>query len=318
MRRLFASNRGDAEKFLVVILGAVFVFGGVFALWRWSAGARSKPPVLERASPPSAPRAKSSADRGEVRRARAAEPTAPPQLSPEQKAARIDKINRDYDEIRTKTAADYSAAAGAFPGGLNAFLRQLALLEREKRADLASFLSPSELEEIERRETTAGQLVQRLLGSSEATEEQRRAVFRLQRAYEDKFALTFDVAAPALLQRESARQAMQEQIHAVLGTPLFGLWLQGEASDYPQLVKFAATHGLLPDAPLHLWRARNEYTLKRLELHAENVARGLPEGQMRAAQAALLQQTEGRVLAIVGQGAMSAARAEVLGWLPRK
>jgi hypothetical protein len=48
----------------------------------------------------------------------------------------IARIESDYDEIRAKAAADYAAAGKAFPGGLNAFLRQLALLEREKGADL--------------------------------------------------------------------------------------------------------------------------------------------------------------------------------------
>ena len=49
-------------------------------------------------------------------------------------AARIEKIRRDYEEIRTKMSADFSAAGDKFPGGLNAFLKQLALLEQIGRA----------------------------------------------------------------------------------------------------------------------------------------------------------------------------------------
>jgi len=48
-------------------------------------------------------------------------------LSPE-KAARVEQIKRDYDDVRTKAAAEYSAAGRDFPGGLNGFLRQLTLL----------------------------------------------------------------------------------------------------------------------------------------------------------------------------------------------
>ncbi len=96
------------------------------------------------------------------------------------RAASADKIRRDYDEITKKISAEYAAAGDTFPGGLNAYLRQLALLQREKHADLAALLTPRELEDLEMRDTNAGQSVQRLLGESAATEEQRRAVFRLE------------------------------------------------------------------------------------------------------------------------------------------
>ena len=318
MKRPFDSRRADAGKFLIVGLGAAFVFAGVFALWWWSSRGGRQPAAVKRPVGQTILRVAAGSAPAGIPRARPPEPPAPPTLSPGEKAARVEKINRDYDEIRTKASADYSAAGPSFPGGLNAFLRQLALLEFEKRADLAAVLSPSELEDLEWRETTAGQLVQKLLGDTPATETQRRAVFRLQRAFEEKFALTFDVAPAALLQRETARHTLQEQIHAVLGDALFAAWLQGEGGDYAQFVKFAAVQGLPAEAPLQLWRAKNEYTLQRLELHAQNTERRLPAEQMRAAQAALTQQTEARILAIVGQGAMPAARAEVLSWLPRK
>lgn len=321
MKRPFVSTRGDAGKFLIVGLGAVFLFAVVCALWWWSARGRLEPavarPALTKPATPSRPDAAAEGAAAR-RRARPPEPPAPRSVSAEEKAARIEKINRDYDEIRAKSSADFSAAGASFPGGLNAFLRQLALLEREKRADLAAVLSPPELEDFELRETTAGQLVQKLLGETGATEEQRRAVFRLQRDFEDKFALTFELAPAALLQREASRHATQERIHAVLGDTLFGAWLQGEGGDYAQFAKFAAAQGLPPEAPLQLWRARNEFTLKRLELLAQHTERAQPAEQLRAAQAALAQQTEARVLSIVGQGAMPVARAEVLGWLPRK
>ena len=73
-------------------------------------------------------------------------------LSPAEKAARVAQIRRDYDEIRAKTSADFAAAGTSYPGGLNAFLRQLALLEREKRRDFAAVLDPGELEDLEMKE----------------------------------------------------------------------------------------------------------------------------------------------------------------------
>jgi hypothetical protein len=242
------------------------------------------------------------------------EPPAGP-LSAAERAARIEKIKRDYEEIRAKASTDYSTAGAGFPGGLNAFLRQLALLEREKRSDFAAILPPQELEDLEMRETTAGQLVQRLLGGTAASEDQRRAVFRLQREFEDRFALTFDVTPAALLEREAERQQTQEKIRGVLGDGLFGAWLAGEGEDYAGFVAFAAKENLSTAMSLELWRAKNDFTLRRLEIAAN---RSLSPDQRTAAQKMAVQQTEIRLMNMIGPGALQAARGEVLRWLPRK
>jgi hypothetical protein len=300
---------------LAATVGALIVAVVVMLVWRREAQSRSEAlqPVPGAAKPMARTSTEVSAELPS--RSRPPEPPAPRGLTAEEKAARIEKIKRDYDEIRTKTSADYTAAGAVFPGGLNAFLRQLALLEREKRADLAAVLSPQELEELEMHETAAGQNVERLLGPTHATVEQRRTVFRLQREFEDKFALTFDLTPRALLEREAARQQVQEQIRAVLGDDLFGSWLFGEGEDYALFVAFAARHNLPPTAPLELRQLKNEYALRRLEL---NAAKNMTEDQRRVARAELARQTEARVMSIIGQNALQAGRKDILSWLPKK
>ncbi len=236
-------------------------------------------------------------------------------LSPAEKTVRIAEIKRDYDDIRAKASMDYTTAGTSFPGGLNAFLRQLALLEREKRLDFAAVLTPRELEDLEFRETNAGQLTQKLLGESAATEEQRRAAFRVQLEFEDRFALTFDTTPPALLERERARCETQEKVRAVLGDDLFATWLKGEGPEFGLFSTFVAQQGLPPTTAMELWRAKIEFTLQRLEVAAQS---NLTAEQARIAHADVARQSQARVMAILGPGAMQAAGQEVLGWLPRK
>ena len=296
----------------ILVVGACIV---LVMVWRRRPGGHDLSPAkipVEGSSGASHPKA--PPEETHVRK-RKVEPPAPRTLTAEEKAARIEKIKRDYDDIRAKTSADYSAAGASFPGGLNAFLRQLALLEREKRADFAAVLSPEELEQLEMKETNAGLLVERLLGSTSATPEQRRAVFRLQLAFEDRFALTFDLTPAALLERETARQQMQQQIRGVLGDELFATWLNGEGEDYAAFVAFAARYGLPPSVSFDLRQVKNDFIRQRLEL---NAAQGMSPSQLRAAQAALVQQTEARVIQIVGPGAAQAGRADILSWLPRR
>lgn len=229
------------------------------------------------------------------------------------RAARVEKILRDYNEITAKVSADYTAAGNAFPGGLRAFLQQLALLAREKHKDLAAILAPRELEDLEMRETPAGQTVQHLLGDTAATEEQRRAVFRLERDFEDRFALTFDLSPSVLLVREGARQELQAKIRAVLGDDLFAPWLGGEGGDFAVMVAFARKQELPAGVPLELWQIKNEFLLARLGL---NVRTDLSPQQAHDAVEALVSQTRVRIAGTIGPAAMAAGN-DVLGWLPR-
>jgi hypothetical protein len=148
-----------------------------------------------------------------------------PQLPSEAKAARVAKIGRDYADLRLALLHQYGREGETFPGGSDALLRQFALLEREKHLDLARAVTAQQLEDMEFHDTAAGMLVQRRLGGSLASEEQRRAVFRLQRDFDLRCGYPADATPASFAEREAARRATDEQIHAVLGDVLYGTWL---------------------------------------------------------------------------------------------
>jgi len=296
------------------VFGVVVVFS---TLGFWLAPRRVPPPPLVearlRVNPPD------DAAPGDHPRSAVAAPVDPTaddaQLAAE-KAARVEKIKRDYEEVRARAATEYAAAGQNFAGGLNGFLRQLALLEREKRADLAAVLTPREMEDLELRETPAGQTVQRLLGSTTASDEQRRAVFQLQREFEDGFALTFELTPAAVLERETARQQMNEKVRAVIGDALFvAVWLPGEGPEDAPMATLVLQQGLPAETGIALWRIKAEFTRRRLEI---NAAGGTPVAQRRAAQAALVQQTEVRLIGVLGAGVVQLQRDRALQWLPKR
>lgn len=153
---------------------------------------------------------------------------APPPPA-EEKAARLGRIQRDYDDVRLDLMHRYGSEGETFPGGADALLRQFALLEREKHADLARVLTARELEDLESRETAAGRRVQRMLASSTASGEQRRAVFRLERRFELQHGHPTEATPAAVAERAVARRATDDQIRAVLGDVLYVTWLAGPA-----------------------------------------------------------------------------------------
>ena len=222
---------------------------------------------------------------------------------------RVKDILRDYEEIQAKVSAEFSAAGPSFPGGLTAFLRQLSLLEREKRADLAEVMTARELEDYEIRETAAGQRMRMLLDGTAASDGQRRAAFRIEREFNDSYGFYFDVAPAALQIREVARQAKLERVRAVLGVALFGIWLQRDDPGYASLVAFVREQNLADGAALALWQAKNDYLVRKLEIEAR------PDDTIAARRSAALQEARAKVIMIVGPAAMESANSEVVGWL---
>ena len=231
-------------------------------------------------------------------------------LSPQEKQARVERIRRDYDDVRSRAAAEYAAAAGSFPGGLNAFLRQLALLEREKRADLAAVLSPDELDALELAESNAGQTVRRALAGTGATEAQVLAVFRLEREFQDRFALVFDLTPPALLERQRVRDEYDGRVIALLD-PMDALaWLAARDGDQGLMNEWVRQRGLPPAAAFGLWKIKGDFVVRRLELKA---AKSVPP----TALVDLIRETEARLAAAAGAETVAKERDGIFRWLPR-
>ena len=65
---------------------------------------------------------------------------------------------------------------------------------RPTNAAALELLDAQELEDFELRESSTGQLVTGRLGATVATEAQRRAVFRIRREFDERFAFEFDLA----------------------------------------------------------------------------------------------------------------------------
>lgn len=310
-----AANTVGAMKRGLPWLGALAVLGlaGFFFVREWKGGgAPTKPTSGEKTVSPGGGAKTDGGGGAKAGGAARGIATKTKAGLPADKAARLEKIRRDYDEIRAKMSADFTAAGDKFPGGLNAFLKQLALLEREMHADFAAALTPLELEDYEMSESTTGKALENRLSGATVSDEQRRAVYRLQKAFDDRFSLVFDVSPAALLERTKVQQAMREQIRATLGDEAFATWLRIEDGSYAAMRTMAREQGLPATAVAELWRIKNEWTQQKLEIAAQA---GLTVEQRQAIHVSLVEQTRARVTSLLGPEALSAG-TEALQWLP--
>ncbi|MDP3070662.1 MAG: hypothetical protein Q8N18_10250 [Opitutaceae bacterium] len=207
-------------KRLAIIVGVVGLIVSFVVLYQRPATAEAGVVV----GPVSAP----GPARGPVVRAEQPERIAVPHaLSALEKSARVDAIRRDYEELRRRVAGELAATEAATVADAKVLLRQLALLENELHADLARVLDAAELEEFELRESTTGVRVTQRLAGTGASEAQRRAVFRAQRAFDLKYAFALELGVEALAERERARRETEARIRAVLGEAGFAAWSGG-------------------------------------------------------------------------------------------
>lgn len=230
----------------------------------------------------------------------------------DEKVARIKKIQNDYKEITEKLSAEFGAGGKNFPGGVNAFLRQIALIEREMRADIAALLTPGELEDFLMTESLTGQNLATRLRGAKVTEEQKREVFRVQREFDERYALVFDVAPPALLERWRAQQPTHEKIRRTLGDEAFAAWLRPDDPSYAAMRALVEQQNLPVVTASDLWRVKNEWTQRKLEIAAQP---GLSEEQRATMQAALAERTRAQVAGLLGPAAMQTGSDAIL-WLP--
>jgi hypothetical protein len=221
----------------------------------------------------------------------------------------MQKIKDDYDELTLAVLGGLGGDENGRAGPSDTLLRQLALLEQERRRDIAATMTPREFEDLELKESAAGRLVDRALKGTNVSDEQRREVFRLQREFELQFDGRREAAPLTYLEREQVRQRTQERIRAVLGEDLFRVWLA--AAD--DLYAVTAARGVPTQIARDLMQTRDDYNMRVLSLQ---VAPGLAADQRLAARRQLAEETRSRAAAILGPQLYQTAHAELLTWLP--
>ncbi|MBA4136410.1 MAG: hypothetical protein C0518_03740 [Opitutus sp.] len=177
----------------------------------------------------------------------------------DEKLNAIVRIERDYDELRAKAFAE----TGAGVGRIGSTIQQQRLMDEEKLRDLATILSPEELEQYELRNTLLANTVMRHVSSITVSAGEFAALHRLQKQLEADFPVPATPSNQTDIDAYLARQAGQLKRHAELRAVLpddrFYRYLENADPNYSALARFAAQQPTMtPEQTYRVYQLQTE------------------------------------------------------------
>ncbi len=210
--------------------------------------------------------------------------------------SKIDAVQRIEDDYNEMISAVRTEAKGIT---LPEDREKLALLNREKRADLAGVLTPQELEAYELRSSQTANMLRSRLANFEPSESEFRALYQAQLALNEKFqGGGFDTVDYQT--RQEHQNAYFDQLRALLGEKRYADYVRETSSDFQQLTRLAQRENLPRDTTLLAYNLRDTIALESNQIfdHAT-----LSVEAKREALKQLAQTARNRILATLGPGA---------------
>jgi hypothetical protein len=158
---------------------------------------------------------------------------------PDEKLDRVDRIHADYGEM----AEDIRVSAGSLL--LPTDRETLALLEQERRKDVAAILTAEELELYDLQTSATARTLRARLAAFAPTEREFRAFFALQRDFDERFG-PGGIAPDDGRQREraSAEVELNARIRAALGETRYEEYRKTQDAGYRMAARIAERFGL--------------------------------------------------------------------------
>jgi len=221
--------------------------------------------------------------------------------------AKIDLLQRINDDYAEMTSQVRAATMGIT---LPEDREKLALLEREKRADLAAFLTPQELADYEMRSSPLTGRLRTPLTIMDASEEEFRTIFQVQQQFADTLHLTMDnVGATTFAQRREAQQQVADQLKAAMGEQRYAEFARASNYEFQGLYRLAQRENVPMTAAVQAYDLRFGVAEQSQQIYAD---RNLTTDQKRAALQTLANSTKAQILGTlgptVGEGYVRTAR----------
>lgn len=194
---------------------------------------------------------------------------------PLEKLQKIDALNSDY-------AMKLAESAAYTPGPSMPWDREArAAVEQQKRKDIEALLTPEELQTYDLYSSMTANTLRRNLANFSPTESEFRAIYDLQKAFDDKYSYAAMSAAGTsqdlMRERMSAQRDMNSQIEATLGPARYADYQRSTDRGYQTAVSIGQRLNLPAE------NATAVYALQQDIQQRAAAARSLPGDQFPSA-----------------------------------
>ena len=218
----------------------------------------------------------------------------------------VQRINDDYAEMLSQVRAATNGIT------LPEDRAKMALLEREKHADLAAILTPQELEDYEMRNSPITSRLRPALALINATEDEFRTIYRLQQRFNDQLNPTGGIFTSDMVkQRDDAQTQIAAQLKSAFGEARTAEFLRAQEYEFQSLAQLAQRENLPLDAAVRAYDLRTSTSEESGRIFDD---KNLTTDQKRAAMQTLAQNAKAQLIGTLGPNA-GAAYASSATWL---
>lgn len=207
----------------------------------------------------------------------------------------VQRIEDDYTEMMSQVRAGMNGVT------LPEDREKLALLAREKQADLAAVLETEELADYSMRSSQITNLLRSRLDAFNPSESEFRAIFQMQQTLNDKFAPTMSGGAMSMSndyqQRLVVQKELDAQLKATLGDARYADYSRSTSNEYQQLSRLAQRDNLPAETAVQAYNVRDQVAAESGRIFEDS---SLSVDQKRAALQTLAQTTRAQLLGTLG------------------
>lgn len=211
---------------------------------------------------------------------------------PADKLNGIASIEQDYGLMAQELRAN---SRGGPPSPAD--VEKLALLEKERRADIAKLLTPDELLDFQMHYSPTAGRMRRDLALFKPSEAEYRALFPILDSVEQQFPSNLGTGADTIAARRAAEEKLQGQIVAALGPERYEQFKQSTDPANTQLNRLVARLDLPLTAAIEVAAVRTEMQQRATDLRQNQAL----SGEARNAQlTALAEEATAKISAAMG------------------
>jgi hypothetical protein len=215
---------------------------------------------------------------------------------PAGKRERIARIEQLHGERMTAFRRDIGSAR------VPADLEELRRFNADRERDLASVLTPAELEVLELRTSSTAMMLRQRYGELIESEEEFRKIFALQKEYEDKFSVEAMMLSvrptDSFRLRSEAEHKLLEDIGAVVGEARAPAFRRALDQEFITLTALTRRLKLAPTVPEAALKIRESYAAQTMVINNEP---GMDSRDRRALIQDLAKDARKEIVELLGQ-----------------